>query len=45
MDFVQNYSGKPLSEGKIRNVKPIWIYWRKRYWVAVASAGQYAPDR
>jgi len=31
-------------------VKPIWIYWSKRHWVAVASAGQYAnlylaPDR
>jgi len=31
-------------------VKPIWIYWSKRQWVAVASAGRYAnlhltPDR
>jgi len=25
-----------------RKVKPIWIYWSKRYWVAVASAGPYA---
>jgi len=23
-------------------VKPIWIYWSKRQWVAVASAGPYA---
>jgi len=23
-------------------VKPIWIYWSKRWWVAVASAGLYA---
>ena len=23
-------------------VKPIWIYWSKRQWVAVASAGLYA---
>jgi len=35
---------------KTRKVKPIWIYWSKRQWVAVASAGQYAnqhlnPDR
>jgi len=33
-----------------RKVKPIWIYWSKRQWVAVASAGLYAslhlaPDR
>ena len=31
-----------------RKVKPIWIYWSKRQWVAVASAGPYAnlhPDR
>ena len=26
---------------KIRKVKPIWIYWSKRQWVAVASAGPY----
>ena len=25
-----------------RKVKPIWIYWSKRQWVAVASAGLYA---
>ena len=24
---------------KTRNVKPIWIYWNKIYWVAMASAG------
>jgi len=33
-----------------RKVKPIWFYWSKRQWVAVASAGPYAslhlaPDR
>jgi len=33
-----------------RKVKPIWIYWSKKQWVAVASAGPYAslhlaPDR
>jgi len=38
------------KKGKTRKVKPIWIYWSKRKWVAVASAGQYAnlhltPDR
>jgi len=41
----------PLSEttrvsryqkDKTRKVKPIWIYWSKRQWVAVASAGPYA---
>jgi len=26
---------------KTRKVKPIWIYWSKRYWVAMASAGPY----
>jgi len=25
-----------------RKVKPIWIYWRKRQWMVVASAGLYA---
>jgi len=25
-----------------QKVKPIWIYWSKRLWVAVASAGPYA---
>jgi len=25
-----------------RKVKPMWIYWSKRLWVAVASAGPYA---
>jgi len=33
-----------------RKVKPVWIYWRKNQWVAVASSGPYAslniaPDR
>ena len=41
--------GPPGSAGT-RNVKPIWIYWSNRQWVAVASAGPYAdlhlaPDR
>jgi len=30
--------GLPESAG-IRKVKPIWIYWSKRHWVALASAG------
>jgi len=30
------------QKGKTRKVKPIWIYWSKRQWVAVASAGPYA---
>jgi len=25
-----------------RKVKPVWIYWSKRQWVAVASAGPYS---
>jgi len=29
---------------KTRKVKPIWIYWSKRWWVAVASAGPYAKS-
>ena len=29
-------------KGKPGRVKPIWIYWSKRQWVAVASAGLYA---
>jgi len=38
------------QKGKTRKVKPIWIYWSKRKWVAVASVGPYAnlelvPDR
>jgi len=38
------------QKGKTRKVKPIWIYWSKRQWVAVASAGDVfanlhlAPD-
>jgi len=28
------------QKGKTRKVKPIWIYWSKRQWVAVASAEQ-----
>jgi len=32
-----------------RKIKPIWIYWGKRQWMAVTSAGPYvnlhlAPD-
>jgi len=39
----------PGSAGT-RKEKPIWIYWSKRQWVAVVSAGPYAnlhlaPDR
>jgi len=30
------------QKGKTRNVKPIWVYWSKRQWVAVVSAGPYA---
>jgi len=30
LDFVQYYPGEPVPEGKIRKVKPIWIYWSKR---------------
>jgi len=30
------------QKGKTRKVKPIWIYWSKRHWVAVASAGPYS---
>jgi len=30
------------QKDNIRQVKPIWIYWHKRQWVAVASAGPYA---
>jgi len=33
--------GQPRWAG-IRKVKPIWIYWNKRQWVAVASARPYA---
>jgi len=29
------------QKGKIRKVKTIWIYWSKRYSVAVAPAGPY----
>jgi len=29
-------------KAKPGRIKPIWIYWRKREWVAVASAGPYA---
>jgi len=27
------------QKSKTRQVKPVWIYWSKRQWVAVASAG------
>jgi len=38
------------QKGKTRKVKPVSIYWSKRQWVTVASAGPYAnlhftPDR
>jgi len=29
------------QKAKTRKVKPIWIYWSKRQWVAVASAAPY----
>jgi len=35
------YPGLPGWAGT-RKEKPIWIYWSKRQWVAVASAGPYA---
>jgi len=39
-----------LGSAGTRKVKPIWFYWSKRQWEAVASAGPYAslhlaPDR
>jgi len=30
------------QKGKTRKLKPIWIYWSKRQWMAVVSAGPYA---
>jgi len=38
------------QKGKTSKVKPIWIYWSKRQWAALAAAGPYAnlhlaPDR
>jgi len=41
-DFVLDYLGEPDQKGKTRKVKPIWIYWSKRQWVAMASDGPYA---
>jgi len=35
------YLGLP-GWASTRKVKPIWIYWSKRQWVAVVSAGSYA---
>ena len=37
-DFLRNF---PRWDST-KKVKPIWIYWSKRQWVAVASAGPYA---
>jgi len=42
LDCVWDYPAEP--------VKPVWIYWSKRQWVAVASAAPCAnlhlsPDR
>jgi len=45
LDFVQATHSTRVSQhqkGKTRKVKQICIYWSKRKWVAVASAGQYA---
>ena len=47
--FNGPFSGLPRWAGT-RKVKPIWFYWSKRHWVAVASAGpcaslHLAPDR
>jgi len=44
--FVRDYLGEPVPE----RIRPVWIYWCKRQWVAVASSGPYAnlhlaPDR
>jgi len=42
---VRDHPGIQVSrhqKGKTRKVKPIWIYWSKRQWVAVASAWPYA---
>jgi len=33
---------EPPGWAGTRKVKPIWIYWSKRKWVAVASTGPYA---
>jgi len=30
------------QKGKTWKVKSVWLYWSKRMWVAVASAGPYA---
>ena len=36
------WAGTGTRKVKPGRVKPIWIYWSKRKWVAVASAGLYA---
>jgi len=38
------WPGQPGWTGT-RKVKPIWIYWSKKQWVAVASAGPYAMNK
>ena len=30
LDFVRDYSDKPDQKGKMRKIKPIWIYCSKR---------------
>ena len=41
LPFNDPFPGLPRWAGT-RKVKPIWIYWSKRQWVAVASAGPHA---
>jgi len=30
LDFVRDYLGQPVPEGKTRKIKLTWIYWSKR---------------
>ena len=43
LPFNGPFPGLPRWAGT-RKVKPIWIYWSKRQWVAVASAGPHASQ-
>jgi len=36
------FTGAGTRKVKPGRVKPVWIYWSKRQWVAVAFAGLYA---